>query len=270
MPKTISIITPTFNSEAGLEKCILSVKNQTYPHIEHVIVDGLSKDGTVDLIKKYAGTYNMKWVSEKDSGVADAMGKGFKMAEGQIFTWIDSDNFYLEPTFIEQVMRVFNEKEDTGIVLTNCYSKYELSEKMTVVNPPNTITYDKLLNEGSMFTPECVYFTRELFFNAGGFNLQNKLLADYELWLNIFKQDPVIVRLPIISIIYVSNEDSLLHRKPIQAWQEGFRIGKAYNRKLSSRFFIRIRYAVFLIRYPIIKFIKRHPKLRDFFVKHFR
>ena len=269
MNKTISIITPTWNSEAGLEKCILSVKNQTYPHIEHVIVDGLSTDGTVEIFKKYEGTYNLKWVSEKDSGVADAMGKGFKMATGEVFTWIDSDNYYLDMDFIEKVMAAYTSKPDINMVLTNCLSQYESSKKRILFNPEN-VSYDKLLNEGSKFMPECVYFSRELFFNAGGFNLQNKLLADYELWLNIFKQNPKYIKLPIVSIIYISNEDSLLHRKPIQAWKEGFRIGKEYKRRLVPRIFIRICYWMFRIKYPILKFIKKHKVLRDFFIKRFR
>lgn len=269
MSKVISIITPTFNSESALEKCILSVKNQNYKNIEHIIVDGLSKDGTIDILKKYEGTYNLKWISEKDSGVADAMNKGFKIASGEVFTWIDSDNYYLENDFISKVMEAYDSDDKVNLVLTNCLSQYEKSNNRTLVNP-NNVNYNRLLNEGSMFTPECVYFSRELFFNAGGFNLQNKLLADYELWLNIFKQNPKYVKLPVISIIYISNEDSLLHRKPIQAWQEGFRIGKEYGRRLMPRIFIRIKYLLFRIKYPILKFIKRNKVLSDFFIKYFR
>lgn len=269
MSKIISIITPTFNSESALEKCILSVKNQNYKNIEHIVVDGLSKDGTIDILKKYEGIYNLKWISEKDSGVADAMNKGFKMATGEVFTWIDSDNYYLENDFISKVMEAYGEGKDTNMVLTNCLSQYEKSNNRTLVNP-NNVTYNRLLNEGSMFTPECVYFSRELFFNAGGFNLKNKLLADYELWLNIFKQNPKYIKLPIISIIYVSNEDSLLHRKPFLAYREMIRIGKEYNRGLYYKLKIRINYLLFLIKYPILKFIKKHKILRNFFVKYFR
>ena len=269
MTNTISIITPTFNSEKALEKCILSVKNQTYKNIEHVIVDGGSKDGTIDIIKKYEKEYNLKWISEKDSGVADAMNKGFNMATGKVFTWIDSDNFYYKEDFIEKVMGAYEQSKDTQIVITNCYSVYEESNKKTLINPEN-INYEKLLNKGSQFMPECVYFDRDLFFKAGGFNLQNKLLADYELWLNIFKQNPKYIKLPIISIVYVSNEDSLLHRKPIQVWQEWFRIGADYKRKLLYRIISRIRYCIFLIKYPVVKFIKSKKILRDFFVKNFR
>lgn len=269
MAKIISIITPTFNSGLALEKCILSVKNQTYPNIEHIIVDGLSNDNTLEIIKKYEGTYNLKWLSEKDSGVADAMNKGFKMASGEVFTWIDSDNYYLENNFIEKVMGAYNSENEVNMVITNCLSQYEESTKRTLISPEN-LTYDKLLNEGSQFTPECVYFNRDLFFKAGGFNLENKLLADYELWLNIFRQNPKYVKLPIVSIIYISNEDSLLHRRPLLAWREGFRIGREYERKLIPRITIRIKYFLFLIKYPLLKFIKRNKILKDFFVKNLR
>lgn len=269
MAKVISIITPTFNSEHGLEKCILSVKNQTYQNIEHIIVDGLSTDGTIEILKKYEGAYNLKWISEKDSGVADAMSKGFKMASGEVFTWIDSDNYYLENNFIEKVMVAYDSSPKINMVLTNCLSQYEQSTKRTLVSPEN-VTYDRLLNEGSMFTPECAYFSKDLFFKAGGFNLKNKLLADYELWLNIFKQNPKYIKLPVVSIIYISNEASLLHRKPLLAWKESFRIGKEYGRNLVPRILIRTRYFLFLIKYPILKFIKGNKILNDFFVEFFR
>ncbi|MFA5132114.1 MAG: glycosyltransferase family 2 protein [Candidatus Paceibacterota bacterium] len=269
MNKVISIITPTFNSEKALEKCLLSVKKQTYQNIEHIVVDGLSTDGTVEILKRYEGTYNLKWISEKDSGVADAMNKGFNLATGEVFTWIDSDNYYLEGTFIAEVMAAYNNDQDVNMVLTNCLSQYETSEKRTLVNPQK-VTYAKLLAEGSMFTPECVYFSKDLFFNAGGFNLKNKLLADYELWLNIFKQNPKYVKLPILSTVYVSNEDSLLHRKPILAYKEMLRIGKEYHRERLPQIIIWINYYIFLTKYPFLKFIKRHKILKDFFVKYFR
>jgi len=76
----LSIITASFNQGEFIEECIKSIKNQTYPYIEHIIMDGGSTDSTVDIIKKYAGTYNLKWKSEKDRGQSHAFNKEINMA----------------------------------------------------------------------------------------------------------------------------------------------------------------------------------------------
>ena len=65
----ISVITPTYNSEEYLEECIKGMMSQTYREFEHIIVDGGSKDGTLEIIKKYEGKYPMRWISEKDNGI---------------------------------------------------------------------------------------------------------------------------------------------------------------------------------------------------------
>ena len=74
MPK-LSIITPVYNCDKYIEDCILSIKQQTNTNFEHIIVDGGSTDSTLEIIKKYAGTYNMRWISEPDNGMYDAICK---------------------------------------------------------------------------------------------------------------------------------------------------------------------------------------------------
>jgi len=88
----ISIVTPAYNSERYIADAIESVKNQTYPLREHIIIDGGSYDRTMDIIREYENLYPLKWISEKDDGIADAMNKGFMMARGEIVTWLDADN----------------------------------------------------------------------------------------------------------------------------------------------------------------------------------
>ncbi|MFN3316004.1 MAG: glycosyltransferase, partial [Raineya sp.] len=79
----ISIITPTFNAEQTIKRCLESVANQNYPSIEHWIVDGLSQDGTLEIVKEYAQKYShVKYISEKDEGIYDAMNKGIDLATG--------------------------------------------------------------------------------------------------------------------------------------------------------------------------------------------
>ena len=99
LPK-ISIVTAVYNNAHYIENCIKSVINQLYPHLEYIIIDGGSTDGTVETIEKYADhlTY---FVSEKDQGQTHALNKGFERATGDIFAWLNADEQYLPGVFQE-------------------------------------------------------------------------------------------------------------------------------------------------------------------------
>src|SRR4030095_11846278 len=93
----ITIVTPSYNQGRFLEQTILSVIGQQYPRLEYIIMDGGSTDNSVEIIKKYESQLT-HWESEKDRGQAHALNKGFAMATGTIFGWINSDDFYLPGT----------------------------------------------------------------------------------------------------------------------------------------------------------------------------
>ena len=93
MSLKISIITPTFNSEKYLERCIKSIQSQDYNNIEHIIIDGDSTDETRNIIKKYQNNKTIL-ISEKDDGIWDAMNKGLKIASGDIVGFLNSDDYY--------------------------------------------------------------------------------------------------------------------------------------------------------------------------------
>ena len=108
----VSIITCTYNSAATIADTIRSVNAQTYPNIEHIIVDGLSKDNTLEIVKQYAGERQII-KSEKDNGIYDAFNKGIRMATGDIIGVLNSDDFFTSDNIIEQVVNAFN-KENIG------------------------------------------------------------------------------------------------------------------------------------------------------------
>ena len=114
----VSIITPSFNQAQFLEATIQSVLGQEYPRIEYIVVDGGSKDGSVDVIQKYAGRLAW-WVSEQDKGQTDAINKGFNRATGDILAWINSDDTY-NPQAVGQAVKQLMDNPEVGLVYADC------------------------------------------------------------------------------------------------------------------------------------------------------
>ena len=107
----ISIVIPSYNQGQFLEETILSVVSQDYPNLELFVVDGASKDNSVDIIKKYESHITW-WVSEKDKGQSDAINKGFAKATGEIVTWLCSDDLYT-PGTLKKVAEYFSQQDES-------------------------------------------------------------------------------------------------------------------------------------------------------------
>ena len=102
----ISLITTTYNSSATLRDTMESVLSQTYTDVEYIVVDGASSDGTVEIIKEYEPRFGgrMRWISEKDKGLYDAMNKGIGMATGDIVGILNSDDFFTSNTVLHSLV----------------------------------------------------------------------------------------------------------------------------------------------------------------------
>jgi len=109
--KKISIITVCYNAEDTIVDTILSVKNQYYKNIEHIIIDGASNDQTINLIKQYQHA-NLKWFSKKDKGIYDAMNKGIDAASGEIITFLNADDCYIKADVLNLVSEAFEDRID--------------------------------------------------------------------------------------------------------------------------------------------------------------
>lgn len=178
----ISLITVTFNSDLTLRDTIQSILNQTFSDIEYIIIDGLSKDNTVDIIRKYEPQFQgrLKWISERDNGLYDAMNKGIRMSTGDIVGIINSDDFYHRRDIISRVAEAFKNEETQAVY-----------GDVRFVNPDNlnrTVRYYSSRN----FSPNrfrygfmpahSTFFTYRRYFEEFGFyKIDYHIAADYEL-----------------------------------------------------------------------------------------
>ena len=112
----ISIVTAAWNSGATLRDTIESVLSQTYPDIEYIIVDGASKDNTVEIIREYESRFNgrLKWISEPDRGIYDAMNKGIRMATGDVVGILNSDDYFTDSHVVEHIAKGIDGVDEIG------------------------------------------------------------------------------------------------------------------------------------------------------------
>jgi glycosyltransferase involved in cell wall biosynthesis len=179
----VSVVTPSYNTVEFIEETILSVKNQTYPHIEHIIMDGGSTDGTLDIIRKYEGSYNMSWVSGHDEGQSDAVNKGWKRAEGSILGWLNSDDTYM-PYAVETVVKFLKDHPDASLVYGKCNITNEHSE-VTGRCQAKRFDLKGMLCRGNMVPQPATFFRREVLDTVGDLNTKFHFSMDFDLWLRI-------------------------------------------------------------------------------------
>ena len=175
----ISIVTPSYNQAHFIEETIRAVLLQGYPDIEFIIIDGGSKDDTVEIIKKYE-QFIAFWVSEKDKGQADAINKGFARATGQIFYWTNSDDWPEKNIFGIAAQR-FNELPDVGVLFGNCYFIDENYEILKLRQGYDFNTGD--LIELNPIEQNTVFFRSSVWENFGRIKESLHFIVDFELWL---------------------------------------------------------------------------------------
>jgi glycosyltransferase involved in cell wall biosynthesis len=179
----ISIITPTLNHAKYIEDTILSVKNQNYSDFEHIVIDGGSTDGTIDILKKYP---HLIWISEKDSGQSNAINKGLKMASGDIVTWLNSDDYY-EDNIFSAIVETFENNKDC-FVLYGDMTDIDENKNILGTRAGDVITLQNLLiNPAIVRQPGC-FWRKEVIDRIGYLNENLHLVMDYDYFLRIAKQ----------------------------------------------------------------------------------
>lgn len=196
----VSIVTPSFNQASFLEETIKSVLEQDYPHIEYIIVDGGSTDGSVEVIKKFAMESNglqlenhkhsiTSWASEKDKGQTDAINKGFARATGDILAWINSDDTY-HPKAVGEAVKFLIENPAVAMVYADCDFIDEQGQIIGKFASRQT-DYEKL-RRGFVHIPQQTMFFRAKYWRElGPLDPSFYFAMDYDLWVRIARHAPI-------------------------------------------------------------------------------
>jgi glycosyltransferase len=194
----VSIITATYNSAATLQDCLQSVASQTHPSIEHLIIDGASKDETVAVAKAFPHISTI--VSERDGGIYDAMNKGIALAQGEIIGILNSDDFYVDEQVIADVVNLF-QSSTCDIVYADLQYVDQLDTQKVVRTWKSGLMHAKSFLFGWMPPHPTLFVRRSVYERFGVFNLDLKSAADYEFMLRVLhKEQCTVAYLPRIIV----------------------------------------------------------------------
>jgi glycosyltransferase involved in cell wall biosynthesis len=222
----VSVVTVCFNNQYTIFDTLNSVAGQDYVNIEHIIIDGLSTDGTLEIIRNQPKPVSLL-ISEKDSGIYDAMNKGILRATGDVIVFLNADDFFAEKSVISDVVNLF-EKTDSDAVYGD----------LVYVHPENTLKITRkwvaglyrpgAFNFGWMPPHPTFFVKRSVFSRFGSFDLRLNSAADYELMLRFIHKNKI--KLAYLNRILVrmrtggTSNASFLNRleankQDLKAWQ---------------------------------------------------
>ncbi len=182
----ISIVTATFNSSATLRDTIKSVLGQTYRDFEHLIIDGGSKDDTLDIVREYEPQYGgrLRWISERDRGIYDAMNKGIAMATGDVVGILNSDDFYTSDTVLQAVADAMREQSVDAVYGDIHYvNEHDLSHCTRYYSSAGFRRWKMRL--GWMPAHPSFYCRKKIYERYGTFDISFKIGADFENLLRL-------------------------------------------------------------------------------------
>lgn len=184
----VSIVTPSFQQARFLRETIDSVAAQGRSDIEHIVIDGGSTDGSVEILQSYGD--HLRWISEPDQGQADALNKGFRMARGRILAWINSDDILL-PGVVAAAVDAFQSDPQLGLVHGHGYSIDSTGNRIEVFPYTEPFNLQRLLYFGDTVLQQSAFFSREAFDAVGGLDPNLRWTLDWDLFIRLGSRFPV-------------------------------------------------------------------------------
>ena len=187
----ISIITVCWNSDRTIEDTLKSVLQQTYKNYEYIIIDGVSKDNTLEIAKSYESKFEgkMKIISEKDHGLYDAMNKGIKLATGDIIGIINSDDILANKDVFKNLISTFKKNECDGT-----YSDLVFMDEDTMQNPTRNFIAHKYSKHFGWHPPHpTLYLKKKVYDEIGYFNIDYRIAADLDFMMRLIKHNSKLI-----------------------------------------------------------------------------
>ena len=242
----ISVITISYNAEDTIEKTLKSIENQSYNNIEHIIIDGGSKDSTLEICNSFS--HEAKIISELDNGVYDAFNKGLKLATGDVVGFLNADDTFYNENSIQDIVDAFSNNE-TDIVYGNL--DY-VNEESKVIRNWISRPYEKgLLKKAWKIAHPSFYCKKEVYDRLGGYNDSFKIAGDFELCLRFLEINQVpsfYLNKKLVKMLVGGISNSALKSKWI-IFKEDLRALKINNISVN----------------PVLFFLYKLKKLKQFF-----
>jgi glycosyltransferase involved in cell wall biosynthesis len=186
----ISIVTPTFNQAQFIEEALLSVKEQNYQNVEHIVIDAASTDGTVEILQRFGsqpGWEHLRWISEPDRGQSDGLNKGFQRVTGDIVGWLNSDDRYRPGCFLE-VLEAFNLSLHVD-VLYGDYVMIDQAGQPLRIRREIKFSRFMLAYLHILYVPTTTsFFRRRIFDDGNWFDLSLDNTMDYEWYMRLARK----------------------------------------------------------------------------------
>jgi glycosyltransferase involved in cell wall biosynthesis len=205
----VSIVTPSFNSAAYIERTIESVLSQDYPRIEHIVMDGASTDGTVAILERYSD--QLQFISAPDRGVVDAINKGFAMSKGDILAWLSADDEYL-PGAVSTAVRALRDHPDASVVYGG---GTWVDAHGTEIGPyPVLAPYrrEAMADECGICQP-AAFMRREAMEEAGWLDPTLNFAFDYDLWIRLAARHPFVAIPERLALSRMHHENKTLGKR---------------------------------------------------------
>ncbi|SFT81759.1 glycosyltransferase family 2 protein [Halomonas saccharevitans] len=188
-PLKISVITACYNSQATIGEAIASLKQQRWPHIEHVVIDGASKDGTVAVARQTLGEGDVL-VSEPDRGIYDALNKGIERASGEVLGFLHSDDLFAQDEVLAKVAAYFEDPKVGAVYGDLQYVDAADTNRVIRHWTSGAFSHGKL-KRGWMPPHPTFFMRRELYRELGGFDLDYRIAGDYDALLRYLSSEKV-------------------------------------------------------------------------------
>lgn len=191
----LSVITINYNNASGLQKTMESVMNQTSSDFEYIVVDGASKDGSLEVIRKFESlklNVNLRWISEADKGIYDAMNKGILMAKGEYVQFVNSSDCFVNETVIDRMLKELNRKSEKNVV--------QILYGNMIKQLPDRIFRDRCFNGeeitllgmySATLNHSPVFIKRILFDQFGLYDDKLKIVSDWKWYTQVIIQGGV-------------------------------------------------------------------------------